>query len=254
MGETSRSFRWGGARGTKRKRSFAQKQQTRQLAQDLGGSTSTSSLTSSDAGKENTPIAELQKAMIAQDAIAKTIAIDSVAALDTRFQLQPKNEGYLSVPVLDLQLDWHIANAVKESADSTETSASGIPKAKTGANGRKNREARYQLLRTAISRRCEIIQALGGVPILESAQPESDTEPMDVDEEGYDSEEQWYSDKRTTEDRSREDEPPPSQKHAKSVDGLINSEWHNGRIEESLVAHARLPLWATVTLTVGLVA
>lgn len=73
----------------------------------------------------------------AQNAIAKTTAIESAEALDVAFRVPPRSEGYLTVAALDLQLDWHLANAVK-GPSSEETSASGIPKAKSGAKGRGN--------------------------------------------------------------------------------------------------------------------
>lgn len=102
----------------------------------------------------------------AQDAIAKTTAIDSVQELQTQFDIPPRNSGYLTIPDLDLQLDWHIANAVKDSPTSEQTSASGIPKAKSGPKGRGNRDARFEYLKTAILRRSEILEHLNGDPMV----------------------------------------------------------------------------------------
>ncbi|KAJ7620634.1 hypothetical protein DFH06DRAFT_1105910 [Mycena polygramma] len=130
-----------------------------------------------------------------QEAIAKTTAIASVAELENQFQISPRNEGYLSIVALDAQLDWHVANAVKDSPTSEESSASGIPKAKSGPNGRGTRETRLDYLRTAIRRRSEILERLDDTmlvdPAAERAPPIAAraNAPEEVD---YFSDEDWY--------------------------------------------------------------
>ncbi|KAJ7835810.1 hypothetical protein B0H14DRAFT_3461054 [Mycena olivaceomarginata] len=91
--------------------------------------------------------------------------------------------GYLTAAALDLQLDWHIANAVKELPDSQETSAS----AKSGANGHGNRDTRYAYLRETTPRHADMIQRVGESTIspVEEAPPKSSS--MNVDDRGYDS-------------------------------------------------------------------
>ncbi|KAJ6483561.1 hypothetical protein C8R47DRAFT_1132582 [Mycena vitilis] len=131
----------------------------------------------------------------AQKAIAETTAIVSVDALDAAFNIAPRCEGYLPVVALDLQLDWHIANPVRATPTSQETSASGIPKAKSGANGRGTREDRYTYLRQAISRRAQILEgvATGPSQALEGAVREQEMPaPMEVDDGAEDSEEEYY--------------------------------------------------------------
>jgi hypothetical protein len=83
----------------------------------------------------------------AQEILSKVIPIASVEDLDIAFQIAMRAEGYLTVAALDFQLDWHLANTVQLLPSSQENSASGIPKAKTGANGRGNRENRYNYLK-----------------------------------------------------------------------------------------------------------
>ncbi|KAJ7190930.1 hypothetical protein GGX14DRAFT_407573 [Mycena pura] len=127
-----------------------------------------------------------------QDAIAQTMAILSVEALDVAFQIAPKAPGYLTVAALDLQLDWHVANALPDSQD---TSASGIPKAKTGAKGRGNRDSRYGYLKEAITRRAyisELDPEAARTPVVEVAPQPSMSMDVDVDDPGYDSEEVWF--------------------------------------------------------------
>ncbi|KAJ7433147.1 hypothetical protein B0H11DRAFT_1759292 [Mycena galericulata] len=134
----------------------------------------------------------------AQDAIAKTTAIDSVEALDAAFGIPRGAEGYLGVAALDLQLDWHLANPVQNSAAS-------IPKAKSGAKGRGTRETRYTYLKDAISKRSESLQSAPVGPSsaaeeLQAKESQADAVPpeqtmsssMDVDDDTYDSEEEWY--------------------------------------------------------------
>ncbi|KAJ7687490.1 hypothetical protein B0H17DRAFT_1136218 [Mycena rosella] len=115
------------------------------------------------------------------------------AARTERLRIPPRSDGYLSAPELHLQLDWHVANPIRVSPDSAETSASLIPKAKTGVNDRGNRDMCYQHLRAVIKRCAEVIQTLGSVPIPEIPPQNSATDPMPVDDDGYDSEEDWYS-------------------------------------------------------------
>ncbi|KAJ7872718.1 hypothetical protein B0H13DRAFT_2349369 [Mycena leptocephala] len=114
-----------------------------------------------------------EKVAKAKEILAKTLAIASVQELDTAFQIGRGGAGYLTVAALDLQLDWHIANSVKESS-SEETSASGIPKAKSGANGRGNRDNRYGYLKEAIHRRSQILErvAAGLSSMVEETAPE----------------------------------------------------------------------------------
>ncbi|KAJ7920976.1 hypothetical protein B0H13DRAFT_1867120 [Mycena leptocephala] len=106
------------------------------------------------------------------------------------FKIGRGSTGYLTVASLDLQLDWHIANSVKESTSSQGTSASGIPKAKSGANGRGSRDDRYGNLREAISRHAQILErvAAGLSSIVEEPAPEEVTSgQMEVDDGGSDS-------------------------------------------------------------------
>jgi hypothetical protein len=136
-----------------------------------------------------------EKATKAQDILSKITPIASVQALDTAFQIGPRSEGYLSIPALDLQLDWHVANAVKELPGFQETSASGIPKAKSGPKGRGNRENRYTYLKEAISKRIEISQRITNSPsdLTDAAIPEQQySDDMEVDAGADDSEDEWY--------------------------------------------------------------
>jgi hypothetical protein len=148
--------------------------------------------------KQAQDVVRTNRVAAAQDAVAKTTAIDSVEKLEAQCQILPRNEGYLTIAALDLQLDWHIANAVKDSPTSEQTSASGIPKAKSGANGRGNRETRLEYLKTAILQRSEILLRLSGDPILVHLPPE--LEPIaagpsrEREEVGYFSDEEWYAD------------------------------------------------------------
>ncbi|KAJ7094953.1 hypothetical protein C8R44DRAFT_951203, partial [Mycena epipterygia] len=150
---------------------------------------------------KNTERDKERKARItkAQMAITNTIAISSVPALEAAFQILARVDGYLSVAALDLQLDWHIVNAVKVSTTSEESSASGIPKAKSGANGRGNRDSRFEYLKTAIKKRSEILEDLDFDSSMPDLEPQPTTEPKVLSsrscepEEGmYDSEEEWY--------------------------------------------------------------
>ncbi|KAJ7176165.1 hypothetical protein C8R43DRAFT_872843, partial [Mycena crocata] len=143
---------------------------------------------------------KVRKARItkAQEILAKTVAIESVQALDAAFQIQPRTAGYLTVADLDLQLDWHLANSL-QSPTSTSNSASGIPKAKSGANGRGTRENRYGYLRDAILKRLDFAQVVGTtssifgeeMPPLEAVRPLATA--MDVDDEFFESEDEWYA-------------------------------------------------------------
>ncbi|KAJ6614186.1 hypothetical protein B0H10DRAFT_2191595 [Mycena sp. CBHHK59/15] len=85
--------------------------------------------------------------------------------------------GYLTAAGLDLQLDWHIANAVKELPDSQETSASGIPKAKSSANGRGNRDTCYPYLRGAIPRHADIFHRVEKGPAAQLKKPRPSRAP-----------------------------------------------------------------------------
>lgn len=133
----------------------------------------------------------------AQEALANSTAIMSVQALDTAFQITARGGGYLSITALDLQLDWHIANPVKELPNSEATSASGIPKAKSGPNRCGAREKRYQYLREAISKRAGILESVAPGPdtMVDGVLPALEVIPsaMDVDDGGYDSEDDWYA-------------------------------------------------------------
>ncbi|KAJ7243679.1 hypothetical protein C8J57DRAFT_1243277 [Mycena rebaudengoi] len=133
-----------------------------------------------------------KRVQAAKDVIAKTTAINSVEALDERFQITPRGNRYLMVIDLDLQLNWQILNAVKVAAGAADTSASGIPKAKSGPKGRGNRETRYQHLRGAILQRLDILAALGGNLDQDTMQCEPDVAAEDkAEDDGYDSEEAW---------------------------------------------------------------
>ncbi|KAJ7719784.1 hypothetical protein DFH07DRAFT_972795 [Mycena maculata] len=137
-----------------------------------------------------------ERADKAKEVLTKIIAIASVPELDTAFKIGRGSAGYLTVAALDLQLDWHIANSVKEST-SSDTSASGISKAKSGPNGRGNRDTRYGYLRDAISRRSQILErvavGLSSIQVVEEAAPEEViSDQMEVDDGGFDSEEEYY--------------------------------------------------------------
>ncbi|KAJ6517945.1 hypothetical protein C8R47DRAFT_960123 [Mycena vitilis] len=146
--------------------------------------------------KQAQDVVRANRQIAIQEAIAKTTAIASVAELENQFQISPRNEGYLSIAALDAQLDWHIANPVKDSPTSEESSASGIPKAKTGAKGRGNRDTRLQYLRVAISRRSEVLERLGADTMLVDTPP--DPAPIAIrasapEEIDYFSDEDWYA-------------------------------------------------------------
>ncbi|KAJ7429992.1 hypothetical protein FB451DRAFT_1158984 [Mycena latifolia] len=141
-------------------------------------------------------VVRAKRVAAAQAAIAGTAAIESLEALEAQCQIPARTDGYLTVAALDLQLDWHIAHAVKESATSEQTSASGIPKAKSGANGRGNRDTRIDYLRVAIMRRSEILESISGNPIDTETPPELEpmlSRPSEAEDAGYESEEEWYS-------------------------------------------------------------
>ncbi|KAJ7444142.1 hypothetical protein B0H11DRAFT_1747684 [Mycena galericulata] len=115
--------------------------------------------------KEAQDVVRAKRVTAAQEAITKTTAIDSVEELKRRFEISARSEGYLTVGDLDLQLDWQIAHAVKESPTSEESSASHIPKAKSGPKGRGNRDVRFEHLKKAITRCAEILEGLTAHPI-----------------------------------------------------------------------------------------
>ncbi|KAJ7657960.1 hypothetical protein B0H17DRAFT_1145756 [Mycena rosella] len=124
----------------------------------------------------NTKRDKVQKERVekAQKVIAETTAIPSVEALDAAFQLNNRANGYLTVAALDLQLDWHLANTVKESPSSQESSASGSQRPSRVLTGAE-------------------LETLGPSGFVEDAAPEeSMPAPMDVDDNGYDNEENWY--------------------------------------------------------------
>ncbi|KAJ7229032.1 hypothetical protein GGX14DRAFT_555074 [Mycena pura] len=143
----------------------------------------------------------------AQQELANTTMIASVAELDTAFQIPVRTLGYLTVAALDLQLNWHLANPIPEHLDSQVTSASGIPKAKSGANGRGNQDSRFTFLREAILKRGDFQQSSSmpptapvvpedygeAMPGIEPPEVVRVLQPVDVDDAGYDSEEAWYS-------------------------------------------------------------
>ncbi|KAJ7023037.1 hypothetical protein C8F04DRAFT_1271864 [Mycena alexandri] len=105
--------------------------------------------------------------------LAEVVAITSVQEFEAAFEIGRGSAGYLTVAALDLQLDWHLANSVKESTDSVETSASGIPTAKSGPKGRGNRANRYEYLKAAISKRSHTLErvAAGLCSIVEEPAP-----------------------------------------------------------------------------------
>jgi hypothetical protein len=137
-----------------------------------------------------------ERAEKTREILGKVTAIASVEDLDAAFEIGRGAQGYLSVAALDLQLDWHIANPVQELPNSQETSAAGIPKAKTGAKGRGTRENRYAYLKEAISKRVEILarvpEALSTGVVPDGVPAELTSSAMDVEEDGYDSEEEYY--------------------------------------------------------------
>ncbi|KAJ7337380.1 hypothetical protein DFH08DRAFT_812736 [Mycena albidolilacea] len=133
----------------------------------------------------------------AQEAIASTVAIASVEALEAAYLIAPRADGYLSVAALDLQLDWHLANPVPGLPGSEETSASGIPKAKTGPKGRGTRETRFEYLKQAISRRSRTTETPAADPSAAVEEPVPlEVSSMDVDDGAYDSEEDFYGPRR----------------------------------------------------------
>jgi hypothetical protein len=140
--------------------------------------------------------AHKERAAKAEEILDNILVITSVEDLDAAFQIGHGSKGYRTVAELDLQLDWHIAKPVKESASSQESSASGIPKAKTGAKGRGNRDDRYNYLKEAISRRTAILELVAGaapITIEEVALQEVVlSSALDVDDDGYDSEDDYY--------------------------------------------------------------
>ncbi|KAJ7659104.1 hypothetical protein DFH06DRAFT_989994 [Mycena polygramma] len=130
----------------------------------------------------------------AKDVIAKTNAIESIQDLETAFQKAPRMDGYLPITTLDLQLDWHLANAVTDPADAGKTSASGIPKAKSGVNGRGTRDTRFEYLKTAIRLRAEFL-AVVAAPSAPEDVPDVEMPAVaasEADDGMYDSEEEYY--------------------------------------------------------------
>lgn len=134
----------------------------------------------------------------AQEAIASTVAITSVEALEVAYLIAPRADRYLSVAALDLQLDWHLANPVPGLPGSEETSASSIPKAKTGPKGRGTRETRFEYLKQVISRSSRTTETPAADPsaAIEEEPVLLEVLSMDVDDGAYDSEEDFYGPRR----------------------------------------------------------
>ncbi len=110
-------------------------------------------------------------------------------ALEEAYKIWRGANGYLTVAALDLQLDWHIKNG-------KNSSGLEIPKAKSGAKGRGDRESRYRHLQAAIAK----YEAAGNLVVeaehegAETGVESSQEEIIDVDIEGQDdSEDEFYS-------------------------------------------------------------
>ncbi len=125
----------------------------------------------------------------AEEAVDGCDPYQTSQALEEAYQVWCGAKGYLTVAALDLQLDWHIKNG---------KSGSGldIPKAKSGAKGRGNRESRYRHLQTAIAK----YEAAGNLAVeADNERAEAEVESsqegvIDVGVDGqYDSEEEFYS-------------------------------------------------------------
>ncbi len=122
----------------------------------------------------------------AKEAVANTIAILSLAEFDAAVAKGARADGYLTVPALDLQLDWHLANGINGSA-------AGVPKAKTGAKGRGNRGSRVGLVRDTIEKYLAAQKAVENGDMAVEESTAQDKEQTNEDEEGYDSEMEYYS-------------------------------------------------------------
>ncbi|KAJ7197444.1 hypothetical protein GGX14DRAFT_374928 [Mycena pura] len=139
-----------------------------------------------------------ERAEKVKDILAKVIPISSVQELDAAAKTNRGAAGYLTIAALDLQLDWHIANAVQE-VNLDETSASGIPKAKSGPKGRGNRDNRCEYLRDAISKRGDILERAGAglcSIVVEPAPVLLIPAQIGGAQDGYDSEPEYYARQR----------------------------------------------------------
>ncbi|KAJ7161558.1 hypothetical protein C8R46DRAFT_1037756 [Mycena filopes] len=82
---------------------------------------------------------------------------------------------------------------------SEENSAAGVPKAKSGANGRGTREDRYRYLKEAIEKRLEMALALPAIleeprnPAEEAPAAEEQSMDIDADDGVCDSGDEWYA-------------------------------------------------------------
>ncbi len=94
------------------------------------------------AGKDRSCAARIARA---EEAVDGCDPYRTSQALEEAYQVRRGAKGFLLVAALDLQLDWHIKNG---------NSGSGldIPKAKSGAKGRGDRESRYRHHQTAIAK------------------------------------------------------------------------------------------------------
>ncbi|KAJ7813891.1 hypothetical protein B0H14DRAFT_2604560 [Mycena olivaceomarginata] len=120
-----------------------------------------------------------------REILGKVTTIASVEDLDTAFEIGCGAQGYLLVAALDLQLDLHIANPMQELPNSQETSAAGMPKAKTSAKGRGfPGELCVEIL-------VRVPEALSTRVIQDGIPAELTSSAMDI-EDRYDSEEEYY--------------------------------------------------------------
>jgi hypothetical protein len=89
-----------------------------------------------------------------------------------------------------------LANPVKVLLASPESSASGIPKAKSGANRRGNRDSQHDYLKEAIQLCSEILQQASAGPSDAQEENPPKLEPilssMDVDDDGMNSGDEWH--------------------------------------------------------------
>ncbi|PBK59241.1 hypothetical protein ARMSODRAFT_983198 [Armillaria solidipes] len=141
---------------------------------------------SQNADKDRTRAARIA---CAEEAIDECDPYRTSQALEEAYKIRCGANGYLTVAALDLQLDWHIKN-------SKNGSGLEIPKAKSGAKGRGDRESRYRHLQAAISK----YEAAGNLAVeaehagAETEVESSQEEIIDVDVEGQDdSEDEFYS-------------------------------------------------------------
>ncbi len=146
-----------------------------------------------DVASQNTDKDRTRAARIAcaEEAIDGCDPYQTSQALEEAYKIRCGANGYLTVAALDLQLDWHIKNG-------KNGSGLEIPKAKSGAKGRGDRESRYRHLQAAIAK----YEAAGNLVVVVEAEHEgaetgvesSQEEIIDVDIEGQDdSEDEFYS-------------------------------------------------------------